>query len=59
MILSQEVDLKDKIRLSMMYLLRHHDDPIKSKILFNDLEGLKVSKEHLEIIRKVCIPSKV
>ena len=37
-----------------MYLLRYQEDAQKAKILFNDLEGLKLPRHRVEAVRRIC-----
>lgn len=48
MLLSTEVRVCDKVRLSILYLQRFPDDLMKIKIISNDLEGFKVPREVIE-----------
>jgi hypothetical protein len=52
-VLSSETRRCDKVRLVMMFLQKFADDPLKTKILCNDLEGLDVPKEKVDFLRKM------
>ena len=52
-VLSTDIRIADKIRLVIMYFLRNNSDPLKCRILCNDLEGFNVPRDTIDSIKKI------
>ena len=57
-LLSSDIRDCDKVRLAMMYFQKFPDDPLKVKIICNDMEGFNIPPDIIEKIKKLFIKPK-
>lgn len=50
----RDIRLVDKLRVAMLFLLRFPSDPLKTKLLVNDLEANQIPKASVAKVKEFC-----